>query len=267
MKPLYLTGGRHLRVLLDGPALRVRVIGEADRLFPLKRLSHVVVIGDSEWDTGALLACADREVPVNFINAQGGLRARMCGRHRAQPVFDLAQGLQAMCELDEGPSHLETWFDAKAQHARIRLMRRIYGGAPSPSAASLHRAVRTRALHLVDDHNLDLLDRTLSAIMSSHVERLLGAVGIDPDADYLAARRLDLVRACVDILIWDIQISKLRFLFRWSRSHPRPDKPRMAKRTAVSFYEGQSATVAGALREVLATLHVYLLEYMGPHAG
>ncbi|RMG35165.1 MAG: DNA repair protein, partial [Gammaproteobacteria bacterium] len=34
MKPLYLEGSRHTRVVLDDPALVVAREGEADRLFP-----------------------------------------------------------------------------------------------------------------------------------------------------------------------------------------------------------------------------------------
>jgi hypothetical protein len=75
MKTLYLDGARQTEVWLDGPALRVRTLGRADGLYPLGRVSRVVVFGGAEWRTDALLACADRGIPVTFADAGGRPRA------------------------------------------------------------------------------------------------------------------------------------------------------------------------------------------------
>lgn len=70
-KPLYLMPHAGMRVELDGPALRVSVPEQAERLFPLVRLSRVYVQGGALWSTEALLACADRGISVLFADRYG----------------------------------------------------------------------------------------------------------------------------------------------------------------------------------------------------
>lgn len=99
MKPLYLHGHQPLAVTLDGPALRVSSEGSADRLFPLQRLSRIVVSGEVDWTTEALLACADQAIPISFLLRGGGLRARVLGRPRARPVAELRDALETVLDM------------------------------------------------------------------------------------------------------------------------------------------------------------------------
>ncbi|MDT8283527.1 MAG: CRISPR-associated endonuclease Cas1, partial [Gammaproteobacteria bacterium] len=75
IKPLYLNPTTATRVLLDGRSLRVRMQAEADRLFPLKRLSRIMVNCRVIWATNALLACAQAGIPVHFVRHDGTLCA------------------------------------------------------------------------------------------------------------------------------------------------------------------------------------------------
>jgi len=70
LKPLYLHGPPTLEVVLDGPALRVQTESTAPRLFPLRRLSRVIVSGDVMWELPALLACAGNH-GKNIVRGNG----------------------------------------------------------------------------------------------------------------------------------------------------------------------------------------------------
>ena len=80
-KPLYIHGREPLQVCLDGPALRIRKRHSDDRRFPLGRVSRVVVWGDVDWSSDALLACANAAIVVCFLRLNG----LPCGRCIGQP--------------------------------------------------------------------------------------------------------------------------------------------------------------------------------------
>ncbi|MEJ2446083.1 MAG: CRISPR-associated endonuclease Cas1 [Exilibacterium sp.] len=62
---------------LDGPALRIRVYSQCSRLFPLRRLSRIHVLGGLEQGFQALLHCAEKQIPVAFFTARGKLRCQL----------------------------------------------------------------------------------------------------------------------------------------------------------------------------------------------
>ena len=76
MKPLYLESRKGIRVFLDGPALLVRCAGEADRLYPVERLSRVVSHPAVSWEQEALLCLLGKDIPVIFIDDRGTVVAR-----------------------------------------------------------------------------------------------------------------------------------------------------------------------------------------------
>lgn len=62
---------------LDGPALRVRMQAQNSRLFPLRRLSRIHVLGALNEGLDALLHCAERQIPVAFFTIMGKLRCQL----------------------------------------------------------------------------------------------------------------------------------------------------------------------------------------------
>ncbi len=62
---------------IDGPALKVRMRMQNSRLFPLRRLSRIHVIGTLRDGLECLLHCAERQVPVAFFTYTGKLRCQM----------------------------------------------------------------------------------------------------------------------------------------------------------------------------------------------
>lgn len=70
-RPLFLGHTLRGHVDLDGPALRVRGEGQAERRFPLDRLSRVFANARLNWSGDALRACLERAIPVVIVSADG----------------------------------------------------------------------------------------------------------------------------------------------------------------------------------------------------
>lgn len=62
---------------LDGPALRVRMQEQSSRLFPLRRLSRIHILGDLQQGFEALIHCAEHQIPVAFFTVSGKLRCQL----------------------------------------------------------------------------------------------------------------------------------------------------------------------------------------------
>ena len=71
MKTLYLMGSRAMRVVLDGPALRIHQAGRAIALCPLGRIGRIVTRCDVDWDPRAIIACLRNECPIAVLDEQG----------------------------------------------------------------------------------------------------------------------------------------------------------------------------------------------------
>jgi CRISPR/Cas system-associated endonuclease Cas1 len=70
-------------VLLDGPALRITMKCQSPRLFPLRRVARIHVIGQVENSFDAMVACAEKQIPVAFFTKQGKLRCQLY-----YPIFE-----------------------------------------------------------------------------------------------------------------------------------------------------------------------------------
>lgn len=62
---------------MDGPALKVRMRTQSARLFPLRRLSRIHVVGSISDGLDTLLHCAEQQVPVAFFTINGRLRCQL----------------------------------------------------------------------------------------------------------------------------------------------------------------------------------------------
>ncbi len=110
---LFIDARGGVRVLRDGPALRLRRKRFADRLYPLRRLSSVWVNGQVEWQTAALLACAEYDVPVSFFDGLGRCRAWVLsnkGGSGSPAALDWL--FDAWLSRSEGVASWRQWFDA-----------------------------------------------------------------------------------------------------------------------------------------------------------
>jgi hypothetical protein len=269
MKPLYLHGHRPLRVDLDGPALRVSGEETADRLFPLQRLSRVVVSGDVAWSTEALLACADQDVSVTFLHRAGGLRARVLGRPRGRPVAELRDALDTVLDAGGGAARVQDWLKAEAANRRRELARRLFGGPVTSDAGTLREHLRAQARRYAPEDGLKLLDARLAALVHAEVARLLARAGLASDDPLLTVHGLELARGLAEVVGWDLQVPKLRFLWRRKRVADRSgdDYPVVTVRAVTHFFEGESRGIEAAVGQLVVRLYRFLLEGLDGDAG
>lgn len=145
-KPLYLQGQQSLTVDVDGPALRVEQPERAVMFYPLVRLARILSKGKVNWRHDALLACADRGIPVVFVDEDGGVRGYFFGRARNE--HGLYHGLQASLKRGDGASRYRHWRTRMVAHAQwvLRVQGRRAGVAPdsvflAPSVVATEKKV------------------------------------------------------------------------------------------------------------------------------
>ncbi len=262
MKPLYLNGREPMNVRLDGPALRIQSETHADRLFPLQRLNRVIVTGRVDWSTEALLACADRAVNVSFLSRGGRLRARLLGKPSGKPPLDLGDALEALIEDTKGRDHYSDWLTANIRRARRYAAGLIQLDSRSVDTGELRRSITSKALKIVDEKELKFVDIHLAALLISHLEDLIGRVGLCQDLPMLTVQKINIVRDLADILGWYLQPPKLYFLEHRRRIAMRKGRrivsaPRGA---VIYFYEQNTDIVEKQFLVLMKHLHVFLLE-------
>jgi CRISPR/Cas system-associated endonuclease Cas1 len=74
---LIIDSRKMVKISIDGPALKICMESQSPRLFPLRRLSRIHIIGDPTSGLNALLYCAEHQVPVAFFTAKGKLRCQL----------------------------------------------------------------------------------------------------------------------------------------------------------------------------------------------
>jgi hypothetical protein len=262
MKTLYLDGKARMRVDRDGPALRVRVPRSADRLFPFRRLVRVVVNGAVDWSTGALLACAEANVPITFLSRDGRLRARVDGPHRDKVVLDIDVALEVFLGHPWAERRYLDWVYGQGQHARLQLVRQADRGLWPTEPSILRRLLFERARVHVRAKELRCFDRQVYGLLASQVAHALSAAGLRPDAPHLALKGVIMVRDFAQILCWHLENPKLGVIKRRYQRARRNGRAcaELSWAVAVEFHEQYAEAIDQRFRELLTNFHLFLLE-------
>ena len=258
MKPLYLKGVEPLKVSLDGPALKVSQRGAADRRFPLRRVSRVIVSNRVAWSTRALLACADEGITVCFLSRNGTPRARWTGRPSPRSEF-----LQRWHDFVDRPDWQElfTQWRTAVRRRAVRFCALRMGWSPRQPTRALVRTVLAPILESAGDGRHREMRRRIHGLAKSRALADLSNLGLGADDDALAA--------LVPILATSIQWGLHPELVRWLSTRSRRDGgpfPASADRSidsrdAVNFFERHADSCAFHLRDAL----LHLKRYMESH--
>ncbi|WJW76677.1 CRISPR-associated endonuclease Cas1 [Thiohalobacter sp. IOR34] len=263
---LYLDGVRSLRVLRDGPALRVCCLGEADRLFPLGRLSRVVVLGRVDWTTDALMACAEEHVAVEFLRRNGTPKARFsCVSDEGKPLVEMGVLLDELLDASDGDERYHAWVAGQETAARLALRNSSDWSSCPVEAGALRRMLRRRVLPYVHGVDLDCFDSRLRGLIVALLDGLLRRYGIDPGAPSLTVSGINIAGDLATIILWELEPGKLTFIRRFGRSARRHTggKARLPLYSAVRFFEAQSDDISEKSQRLLRRLHLFLLEAPG----
>ncbi|MGR9053910.1 MAG: CRISPR-associated endonuclease Cas1 [Gammaproteobacteria bacterium] len=245
MRPLYLKGSETMRVEYDEPALAVEEPGKARQLFPLSRLSRVLVSGNVEWSMPALMACADAGVPVVFSRATGEIRGLWLSRR----VF--------------ASNWLQHFYDALQQDDVRERYRDWLAGMQRMAARSAARRLGSPNWHETDADVLkDWFERTqpkawrsvngwFEALLTSTVLQTLGPWGLDAGSDCWQDRDFHLPEDFCRLLFTDFYPA----LIGW---HERsPEVPEY--RAVIAFYEQRLPRTEALLRQIINKWHRWLL--------
>jgi hypothetical protein len=250
MRPLYIEGNSGTWIELDAPALKVTVPEQADRLFPLRRISRVIVSGGVQWRTDALLACANQGITVSFLGDGGAVVARWLGKSGERQSF--MQRLADLISRADGKNVYESWYQA--------MERRVVQSAANSLLKQSQAIVTPRELQAFlteQQKNLSVqpfkpVYNTVRGLMSAQVIQLFHESGLDAESELLQENWLDLPSDFAHLLFWDLQTPLLIWLENLSAL---PDY-----RQQIEFYDSRSERISRLYRGLMNKLHRRLVE-------
>ena len=250
MRPLYIDGNCETQVGLEAPALKVSVPEQAVQLFPLQRISRVVVSGGVQWHTAALLACADQGITVTFLADGGTVAARWLGKGGERQCA--MQRLADLMACADGKDCYENWYQA---------MERMVVQSAAKSLLKNPDVVVTRdelqAFLGEQQENLPVqpfkqIHNTVRGLLSAHVMELFQNSGLDAGSELLQEQWLDLPSDFVQLLLWDFQVP----LLLWLESQVAcPDY-----RQRVEFYDSRARRIDRLYQGLMNKLQRWLVE-------
>jgi len=123
MRPLYLQACPGMRVEFEEPALKICQPDKARLLFPLSRVSRIVVYGFVQWQTEAMLACGRAGVSIVFLERNGDFIGRWQGKVSNHVPF--LQNLGVLLEREQAAVCYQNWLLAMQRRAARSAARRL----------------------------------------------------------------------------------------------------------------------------------------------
>lgn len=199
--PLYLDINQVKHVDVESLALRVSCYGQADHYYPLRRLSRVVVTGNIDWTTSALLACLEYRVPVAFRHRDGRLIGH-CVSERSNST-GLESLLHQCVDNVESFYAYKNWLAATERHLLLKIARLSKQIFNDPRA----HVNEARIQHSLGQHlpcPLRLFLQQIQAPLASHLSEILEAYGFSDNIHLPLTPRLHPYRDLSRILQWEI---------------------------------------------------------------
>lgn len=259
-KPLYLMPHTGMRVDLDGPALRVSVPDQAERLFPLVRLSRVYVQGDALWATDALLACADRGVSVLFVDRHGEVLARLLGRPGLR--YELHQRFVDFLERPDAEERYRLWCEAMERQAVLWVHNRLGEAEPVACVRDLRAQIEQAAIHLAGREGALRVRQWLRALAFGWMQAHLQDLGFGRDNEHGQDGRPSLATDLSDLLLWYLEPARLGWLNRRFQTAQHKAEPVRApsRRETLALFQSRETRVGVRGRGLTNRLHRWLVE-------
>lgn len=210
-KVLYMEKNAPTQVQLDGPALKVKVDSQADRLYPLSRISRIVLDTGISITTDAMLACTRRGISICFTDPKAGVVARMIGAN--SEIMTLPQLLSDFLDRVDWPDRYADWQHAMHVRAFLHILKKLrISSARSVSPKGLSKLFQQWAIQMSDIETAERTDKWLNELTYSWFIQLLAEQGVGSSSDMGSNARLDLARDLGEILRWELELYRLDWL-------------------------------------------------------
>jgi len=246
MMPLYLHGKAGMRVSLDQPALSVVTPEKTRQLFPLTRISRVIVSGPVEWSMPALFACADAGISIVFLNESGLVRCQWLGA--SQKKSSIAELFSDLLQRGDACQRYQNWLLAM-QRMTTRSSARRMGFI---DWQEVDMKVFNDWIKLSFNESWLPVKMQLKGYLLSSVLQYLGDLGIDSQCDFLVDGQFNLADDLTRLLLWDFYPP---LLIWYQRSSQPPEHELIVK-----FYQQRCQRIEHLIRGLLSRLHLCLRE-------
>lgn len=237
---LVLDASKLEQLTVDGPALRIGLREQASRLFPLRRLARIHVIGDIDAGFCALLHCAEQQIPVAFFSTHGKLRCQLY-----YPVFENGI-LSHWLEHIEFDPKLRQLYNEWLQLQMLHVLGEI--GCRDGNSTNRLEIAEQRMLTLIHHHwsrgHLREARDWLQGILTSHLSQLIVQHGLSNQTR--AKRRLleDLLPTCELWLLYFLTVAVVE-----NRKPPAADAQGMSR-----FYQQHAERIEYQVQRMLMQL-------------
>ena len=186
-------------MLLDGPALRVKVSGRADGRYPLSRIARIVSCGSVYWRPYALLACLHFGIAIAQLDNTGRfVRLRFPRPGRA---YGLARHLGDLLRVSRYRRRYEEWRWAETQLQMGTLA--VQYGLPHHKTNPHRFWQRIVALQSARSGlRLGPSYRYLCGLTMAHVATLLSHVGLPVEQDLWSVEEWGFFNDMVQLERW-----------------------------------------------------------------
>lgn len=260
-RPLYLDAATTTDVRLEGPALSVRVTGQAVRLMPLRLVSRIQCNAKTVFTTEALLACASRGIGIVFVDADAGVLARILGSPGS--LSSLPGRLSEFLGTADWKERYSIWLHAEERRAAARVQWRLGIIGPAlPNGALASRLQAAAASALGDRQLAEKTSEWLEQAIFGAVFARLQKLGFGARSELGQDGHPDLVSDLTRILAWYAEPWRLEWL-AWRESVARARDRSLAAPGRVDLirvFERHADRFGEFLSEITNRLHRWLIE-------
>lgn len=259
-KPLYLDPIHAAQVQLDGPALRVAIPGQVDALFPLRRLSRIIVNSRTKLSTEVLLACAARGITLLLVEDGGTVCARVLGCPGERQ--ELRQRLVDLLACPDWRDRYGDWQHAVGRQLRTELQRRLRAPLDCGLGKGLDRWVHQQASWLAGPEDATNSRNWLQQTAMSWMVQHLAQLGFAADSELAQDGCPDLATDLTLLLMLHLEPIRLGWLRRrwdWGRRQKQLLAP-LTRHDMVGLWERHAQRLDEHGRALTQHLHRWLVE-------
>ncbi|NEV65051.1 CRISPR-associated endonuclease Cas1 [Thiorhodococcus minor] len=258
-RPLYLAPSEETWVGLDGAALRVSRLARADQLFPLRRIGRIYSSRRADWETGALIACAEQGIPVIFMSDDGEVLARLLGRPGERD--ELRNRLIPFLLRPESLGMLQHWLQTHRRRAARWAAGKLRLGSQIADIAWVRETINAQTQYFAGEAAARQTRQWLRALAYAWMEEHLNDLGLGRSTELAQAGRPSLAAELTDIFYWYLEPARHGWLKRRFLAAKRKGQPVVAPshRDVVWLFESRALKAAARGREITANLHRWLI--------